>query len=191
MAIKILKTTLNIQFVDEETGEISEMVQELGEGAPKKKRSSSAKKIKSPIDDATVPMVYREDNKLIFNTLALEALGAVEGDRIGIKMQVINKKKKPVIGTSDTFGTNTGNLLTKSQTVRYAGKANEELAHFGTEFILEPLPKKEGLFIMKVEGDEEKELVSPDINIGEEIESIGAEIEDAESTVLDDLNFEL
>lgn len=191
MAIKVLKTTLKIQFLDEETGEVFESVQELGEGAPKKASSSKKKKIKSPIEDADVAKVYREDNKLIFNTLALEALGAEEGDRVGIKMQVINKKKRPVIGTDRVFGTQTGNLVTKSQTIRYAGKANEELAHFGTEFILEPLPKKEGLFILKVEGEEEKELISPDINISEEVESLTSGLDDAESQILDDLNFEL
>ena len=190
MAIKILKTTLKIQYVDEETGEILESTQELGEGTSKKP-AAKKKKVKNPIEEDPTPKVLREDNKLVFNTAALNLLGAVEGDRIAIKMQVINKKKRPVIGTDEAFGTKTGNLLTKSQTVRYAGKSNDELAKFGTEFILEDISGKDGIFLLKVEGDEEKELVSPDINIGEEIDALSPEIDDEESTILDDFNFNL
>lgn len=191
MAIKVLKTTLKIQFVDDETGEVFESTQELGEGIAKKP-STKKKKVKNPIEEDPTPKVLREDNKLILNSAALQALGAVEGDRIAIKMQVINKKKRPVIGTDDSFGTKTGNLLTKSQTVRYAGKSNDELAKFGTEFILEEIPDKDGIFLLKVEGEEEKELTAPEINIGEEIDAISPEtLDDAESTILDDLNFNI
>ena len=197
--IKILKQTLLTQFVDEETGEIFEDKREFNDDSVKssgaKKATTKKSSKKNPYDENPEPVLVREENKLILNTAALEALGAEEGDRINIKEQAINRRKRLVIGLSDTFGTKEGNLLTKSHTIRWSGKNAEMVARYGDEFNFLPYEKKEGLFIL-VNVNEDTETTNPDeadeeevIDVAQEIAELNADLEDETEVLSDDLNF--
>ena len=192
--IKIVRQTLVTQFVDESTGEMFTDSREFTDDSivtPKKK--STTKKKKNEWDDDSRPLVIREDNKLILNEAAVAAMGVTEGDRINIKMQVINRRRYPVIGTEDTFGDKGGNLLTKSHTIRYGGKNNDELAKFGYIFVMEPQGKVDGLFILKNENATEEDTKQEEvaISIQEELDDLNANLTDDEAEMVDELNFNL
>ncbi len=195
--IKILKQTLITQFVDEETGELFEDKREFKEDSIKTsgaKKATSKKKSKNPYDEEPEPILVREDNKLILNQAAVDALSAGEGDRIAIKEQAINRKKRLVIGLSDTFGTKEGNLLTKSNTIRWSGKNQEMVSRYGDEFNFVPHDKTEGLFIL-VNRNEDEEVTNPDeeeevIDVEAEINELNADLDDETEVLPSDLNFE-
>lgn len=197
--IKIIKQTLVTQFVDEETGELFEDKREFKEDSvktsgAKKASTSSKKKSKNPYDEEPEPILVREDNKLILNQAAVDALSAGEGDRIAIKEQAINRKKRLVIGLSDTFGTKEGNLLTKSNTIRWSGKNQEMVSRYGDEFNFVPHDKTEGLFIL-VNRNEDEEVTNPDeeeevIDVEAEINELNADLNDETEVLPSDLNFE-
>ena len=193
--IKILKQTLVTQFVDEETGEIIEDKREFKDDSIKTSKSSSSssrKKSKNPYDEDPEPILVREDNKLVLNVAAVEMLGASEGERINIKEQAVNRKKRLIIGLSETFGTKEGNLLTKSNTIRWSGKNADMVARYGDEFNFEPY--KDGLFVLVNRNEEESEQSSnPDeetIDIAQELEELNANLEDETELLDDDLNFQ-
>ena len=195
--IKIIKQTLVTQFVDEETGEVFEDKREFKDdsvkAAKKTTTSSSKKKSKNPYDDDPTPILVREDNKLILNTAAVELLGAVEGDRINIKEQTVNRKKRLVIGLSETFGTKEGNLLTKSNTVRWSGKNADMVSRYGDEFNFLPNEKAEGLFFLINKNEDVEEETTPDdteiIDIEAEINELNADLKDEAEDVSSNLNF--
>lgn len=193
--IKILRQTLVTEFLDEATGEITTDTREFGDESVKaSKPKTTKKKKKNEWDDDERPLLIREDNKLILNDAAVTLLGVDEGVRINIKMQTINRRRYPVIGTEETFGDKGGNLLTKSHTIRYGGKNNEELAKFGYIFVLEPQGKVDGLFILKnrdASPEEESENDAIAISVQEELEDLNNNLSDEEAEVVDELNFNL
>lgn len=193
--IKILRQTLVTEFLNEDTGEITTDTREFGDESVKaSKPKTTKKKKKNEWDDDERPLLIREDNKLILNDAAVALLGVDEGVRINIKMQTINRRRYPVIGTEETFGDKGGNLLTKSHTIRYGGKNNEELAKFGYIFVLEPQGKVDGLFILKnrdASPEEESENDAIAISVQEELEDLNNNLSDEEAEVVDELNFNL
>ena len=193
--IKILRQTLVTEFLDEATGEITTDTREFGDESVKaSKPKTTKKKKKNEWDDDERPLLIREDNKLILNDAAVKLMGVEEGVRINIKMQTINRRRYPVIGTEETFGDKGGNLLTKSHTIRYGGKNNEELAKFGYIFVLEPQGKVDGLFILKnrdASPEEEAENDAVAISVQEELEDLNNNLSDEEAEVVDELNFNL
>lgn len=193
--IKILRQTLVTEFLNEDTGEITTDTREFGDESVKaSKPKATKKKKKNEWDDDERPLLIREDNKLILNDAAVALLGVDEGVRINIKMQTINRRRYPVIGTEETFGDKGGNLLTKSHTIRYGGKNNEELAKFGYIFVLEPQGKVDGLFILKnrdASPEEESENDAIAISVQEELEDLNNNLSDEEAEVVDELNFNL
>ena len=194
--MKLYKVTTTIEWVDEDTGEIVKETRELKDDTIKKPRATSSSS-KSKISDEKSILDkdnFIEDNKYVLTTGAVEALGVEAGDRIDIKFQKVGKVTIPVIGSNEVFGTKGGNKLTKTNTVSYRGKANEELAAFGTEFTFEEHPSKEGLFILRGENTPgvtpEKEEPKPEPE-EEEIEDLVDDlVDDAEEISEDDFSFD-
>ena len=92
--IKIFRQTLVTEFMDTETGEVfSDSREFLDDSVVVPKKKSTTKRKKNEWDDDSRPLLIREDNKLILNEAAIAAMGVVEGDRINIKMQVINRRR--------------------------------------------------------------------------------------------------
>lgn len=189
MATKILKIKVETEFVDEETGEITKDVREFKEDSVKKSKASSKKSI-SVDDNDPEPKLYLDSNKYILNGAAISALGVEVGDTIDIKNQKIGPAKVKVIGSSNVFGTQSGNKLTKAGSVSCRGRVNDELSKFGTIFVLTPHPNADGLFILNGDKEPEDTIPEPDIDntvIDEEDISID---EEAVEISEDDFNFE-
>ena len=189
--MKISKITVTTEWVDEETGEITKDVRELKEDSIKKPRASRASSKK--VEENPNPILTLEDNKYILTTGAIQLLGVLPGDKIDIKFQKVNDTMVPVIGTSKAFGTKSGNKITKSNSVSYRGKNNEELSAFGSEFTLEQHPSAVGLFVLKGDGDgmdieEEAKPEEEDLEV-EDIDALDDVQDNEEQT--DDLDFTL
>lgn len=191
--VKVFKVTITTEFVDEETGEVFKDVREyLDDSIKTTKKSTSTKKKSSKIDDNDPePKLYLENNKYILNSSAIESLGIEVGDTVDIKNQKIGNARVKVIGSSETFGTKSGNKLTKSNSISCRGKANEELSVLGSIFTLTPHPNADGLFILT--GDKQPNSVEEvpeeeDDNI--KIEDIDIDV-DAVEISEEDFNFEL
>lgn len=147
-----MKLTFNL-IVDTSTGEFEVINTETGETKAIKaevKKKTSTKKKK---DDDPTPKITLEDNKYSLNSAAVELMGVEPEDRLDIKMEKQGKLLIPIIGTNEAFGTKAGNRLTKTFTVSCRGKANDELSKYGSVFVIEPHPEKDGLFIMKGDKD--------------------------------------
>lgn len=200
----INKATIVIELVDTETGELTNKEKDItsllsGVSTSKEKKSSSSATTKVKDDGNPNPTLKLEDNKYILNNAAIEALGVEEGDKIDIKYEVKNKKKSPVIGSADSFGTKGGNKLTKSHTVSYRGKNNEELSKYGDEFTFKERDKVPGTFYLV--GNTVEEVVSNadettednEIDLESEINNIEDTIEnpDDNEVLPDDLNFNI
>lgn len=200
----INKATIVIELIDTETGELTNEEKDItsllsGVSAGKEKKSFGSATTKVKDDGNPNPTLKLEDNKYILNNAAIEALGVEEGDKIDIKYEVKNKKKSPVIGSADSFGTKGGNKLTKSHTVSYRGKNNEELSKYGDEFTFKERDKVPGTFYLV--GNTVEEVVSNadettednEIDLESEINNIEDTIEnpDDNEVLPDDLNFNI
>lgn len=128
--------------------------------------------------ESDIPELTLSDNKYTLNSKAIELMQVEPDMRLDIKF---DSNGNPVIGTDNAFGTpGAGNVLTKSNTVRYSGKNNVRLAEFGTIFKIENHPIKEGIFtlvgdkpIMNPVQDDKVEI--PDEMDLSEILDLGAE----------------
>lgn len=165
-----MRVKMLIEFdFDPETGDYTPISREIiEEGAATPKKAKSVMKD----DGSTEPIVILEENKLVFNSKAVEVLGAEWEDRISVIYQKHEDKLVPVIGKDEVFGCKSGNKLTKSKTVSCRGKANTKLAEHGTEFKLIPLNNDTfimdgGVDIPYVE-DSKKKRVDPKIKVVED-----------------------
>lgn len=166
--------------VDTTTGEISVVNVETGEVKEVKAKKTTSKKKKE--EESSEPQLILEDNKYCLNTAAVELLGVEPDDRLCIKYKKIGKAAVPVIGTEEVFKTKGGNKLTKTNTVSCRGKANEELATYGTVFTLSENPDGSGTFILTGDKAPETPVVhdeavdTEDEDIRKDLEEIGDSI---------------
>lgn len=159
-----VRTTIQIVFdYDTETNEYTPISKEIiGENAVKEKVKSTTSKGNTKIDTQDNPGLIREDGKLILSEDAIALLGVEPDERILISYDKFGSGFKPVIGIDEKKG----NKLTKSNTVSYRGKSNEELAQYGEKFTLSP-GKRNGTFYL--EGDKEMDYSIPEgIEVNEE-----------------------
>lgn len=80
-----------------------------------------------------------KENKLVISPKAIGLIGCIVGDRISVQYYQDNPELTfPVIGLSSVFADpETGNKLTKSNTVSFKGFQKDVLLRYGSEFILE------------------------------------------------------
>ena len=156
--MKLNKAILNLEIVDEETGEITskevDVADLLATAVAKKpvKRSSSSSS--SKIEENDTPILRLDDNKYSLTSGAIEALGLEPGEsKLVIRYQKIGTTMVPIIGTNDSFGIKAGNKLTLKGTVSYRGKNNEELSEYGSEFILVKHPSADNLYVLTADGN--------------------------------------
>ena len=177
---------LNISFdFDEVTHKVTNVIVKDTEGKTVKPKTK-----KSDIVNSSQPYLIVLENKLVLNDLLLEKLNATAGDRISINYYTVNNETTfPLIGKSEAFADKeSGNKLTKSNTVAYRGKARRILLEYGEEFTIEEF--KEGIFKLitvkqcelVTEEKELEDLSNPD-ELDIEIENI------LNSDVEDDLPF--
>lgn len=113
-------------------------------------------------EESSEPQLILLDNKYSLNSAALELLGVTAGDKIDIRYQIIENINYPIIGSSTSWKSTSGNKLTKSSTVSYRGKANEMLSTFGDTFDLTSWTGHDGLFILI--GNKEQ-VIDPNIEV--------------------------
>lgn len=119
-------------------------------------------KKQSVTEESSEPQLILLDNKYSLNSAALELLGVTAGDKIDIRYQIIENINYPIIGSSTSWKSTSGNKLTKSSTVSYRGKANEMLSTFGDTFDLTSWTGHDGLFILI--GNKEQ-VIDPNIEV--------------------------
>lgn len=119
-------------------------------------------KKQSVTEESSEPHLILLDNKYSLNSAALELLGVTAGDKIDIRYQIIENINYPIIGSSTSWKSTSGNKLTKSSTVSYRGKANEMLSTFGDTFDLTSWTGHDGLFILI--GNKEQ-VIDPNIEV--------------------------
>ncbi len=141
--------------IDSETGEILEtkLLNKKEEKLPNKTSS-----VKTKVDNGETPKAILENNKLCLNDAAVSLMGVSPEDKIDVKYD----KDVPIIGIDE----HKGNKLTKSNTISFRGRKNEELAKYGSSFIVKEHPNKEGLFILESEdGGTVEDVPSGDENV--------------------------
>jgi hypothetical protein len=174
----IIRVVTQVEFdYDTETKEFTTISQKLvGESsAPATKKKTTTKKAKE--SQGENPGLIREDGKLILSEETVELLGIAPDDKVFIGYDKVGSVFKPFIGTDDKKG----NKLTKTNTVSYRGKSNEELAAYGSVFTLSK-GKHEGTFYLegeqavKVEAPEgievDEEAISEDLDISLELDNV-------------------
>ena len=99
------------------------------------------------------PIVEVKENKLVLSPKAISILQSVHGDRISINyVQDGNELTFPIIGKSSVFADqDSGNRLTKSNTVSFRGFQRDLLLKYGTIFILEEFRDNIFRLVPKVE----------------------------------------
>lgn len=99
------------------------------------------------------PIVEVKENKLVLSPKAISMLQSVHGDRISINyVQDGNELTFPIIGKSSVFADqDSGNRLTKSNTVSFRGFQRDLLLKYGTIFILEEFRNNIFRLVPKVE----------------------------------------
>lgn len=151
----INKLTLTVETVDEVTGEITtEEFDVMDMIADKLKKAAATKKSKAQIVTDDTPKLILGENKYSLSTGAMQLIGIEPGgeDKVDIQYQKIGKLEYPLIGLAESFGSKGGNKVTKSGTVRFGGSKNQQLAEFGSEFILVRHPNSSNLFILTQDG---------------------------------------
>lgn len=111
-----------------------------------------------------------DENKIILSDSLVTALGVEAGTRVTISYYTIdNQNTIPLIGKSELFlDKETGNKLTKSNTVSFKGIQREVLSKYGSMFTIEPWDKKEGAFVL-IPITSEDEVISANEEINEEL----------------------
>jgi hypothetical protein len=160
--MSIIRVVTEVEFdYDTETKEFTTISQKLvGESSAGAKKKAPAKKVKEAPGEN--PGVIREDGKLVLSEQAVELLGIAPDDKVFIGYDKVGSVFKPFIGTDEKKG----NKLTKTNTVSYRGKSNEELAAYGDKFSLSK-GKHEGTFYLEG-GIERTEEMPEGIEVDEE-----------------------
>lgn len=174
--IEINSAKLVLELIDQETGEIITREATLGDFKESKKSTTRTRKTKT--DDEPTPVVHLLENKLQFNTKAIELTGFEAEDKVLINFEKEGRKVTPVMYLNDK-----GNRMTKTFTVSYRGQQRENLIKYGENFELIPYPNKDGYF--KLKGDVEE--IEDDI-IDVPVSSDNEEIIDSDD--LDNIDFE-
>lgn len=195
--IEEFTVTLKYQVeVDAETGEVNtkcisrKLDKSTGVESKTTKRTSKTKK-----NENSEPTLILEDNKYCLNQAAIELMNVSPDDKLDIKYEKRGTETIAVIGSDDSFGTHSGNRLTKSLTVACRGSKNQELSKYGTEFLIVPHETKDGIFILqntKLEqalgntiekSDELEEIGLPDIDLQDLIDDKDATITEVNSSM--------
>lgn len=133
---------------------------------------------KPAIEESSIPELILESNKYILNKAAVELMDVKPGQRLDIKFDV---KGNPVIGTDTAFGTvGAGNLLTKSNTVRFSGINNSRLSEIDTKFIITKQSETNNIFNLV---SDKKEIIEENV----ELNTVSDIVEEPDDFDLSDL----
>ena len=184
--MKLIDLNIKIEY-NPETDEIVGYTTSLNGVTEKKTTTTTRKALSKKQDDGSEAFLIREENKLILSQKLIEELGAEVDDRIAINYERKEGLTFPVIGISTAFGgKESGNKLTKSNTVACRGNSNTTLAEFGNKFTIEPY----GNMVFKLVGDTQAEkTITPEAVIKKV--DMGIEVTGDENYQIENLDFNL
>lgn len=154
---------LNISFdFDETTHKVTNFEVVSSDG-----KSVRAKRKKTGI--SLNPVLEVDENKLILNDKLCEMLDADAGDRISINYESINNQVTfPLIAKSEMFADKqSGNKLTKANTVSFRGTQKDVLLEYGSLFTIEKY--KDVFKLIRI--DSPDEIISASDEIINELEN--------------------
>ena len=184
--MKIIDLNIKIEY-DPVKDEIINYTTTLN-GVAEKKTSTTKKTTKKDKEESNESFLVREENKLVLSSKLVEELGAEYEDRIAINYEKTSEGITfPLIGLSISFGgKESGNKLTKSNTVACRGNSNTTLAEFGNKFTIEPY----GNMVFKLVGDTQAEkTITPEAVIKKV--DMGIEVTGDENYQIENLDFNL
>lgn len=162
---EVFTVTLKYEMtVDTNTGEVLEIKLNSRSIDTSDLKPSKVTK-KEHKEEPSEPKLFLEDNKYRISTSAKELMNLDETSKLVIKYEDSGSESIPVIGTNTAFGINSGNKLTKSNTVACRGNNHDELAKHGTSFTVVPHPSKKDLFVLVSDDRDSKEELKKDENV--------------------------
>ena len=148
-------------------------------------KKASTTRSKKPKDNDPIAKITLLEGKWQMNHACVELTGFEPEQKLEIKFEKKGRLTTPVLCEDEK----SGNRLTKTYTVSCRGSRHDNLAEYGTIFVVEPYEGKEGYF--KLKGDIEKEDdiidIPEEINVPEEDDLI----EDTESIDISDFDLSL
>lgn len=182
--LEIQSSKIVLTLVDTETGELFTKEATFGDFKEVVKKSSTTRS-KKPKDDDPIAKITLLEGKWQMNHACVELTGFEPEQKLEIKFEKKGRLTTPVLCEDEK----SGNRLTKTYTVSCRGSRHDNLAEYGTIFVVEPYEGKEGYF--KLKGDIEKEDdiidIPEEINVPEEDDLI----EDTESIDISDFDLSL
>ena len=186
MNIKINSCKLILELVDEETGEIMTREATLGDFKEVTKKATTTRTKKVKDDGDPTPKITLLEGKWQMNHACVELTGFEPEMKLEVKFEKKGKTTTPVLCEDEK----SGNRLTKTYTVSCRGSRHDNLAEYGTVFIVEPYEGKDGYFKLKGDAPEKEDDI---IDIPEEI--INPDDDDdfveEESSNIEDFDLEL
>ena len=182
--LEIQSAKIVLTLVDTETGELFTKEATFGDFKEVVKKASTTRS-KKPKDDDPIAKITLLEGKWQMNHACVELTGFEPEQKLEIKFEKKGRLTTPVLCEDEK----SGNRLTKTYTVSCRGSRHDNLAEYGTIFVVEPYEGKEGYF--KLKGDIEKEDdiidIPEEINVPEEDDLI----EDTESIDISDFDLSL
>lgn len=182
--LEIQSSKIVLTLVDTETGELFTKEATFGDFKEVVKKASTTRS-KKPKDDDPIAKITLLEGKWQMNHACVELTGFEPEQKLEIKFEKKGRLTTPVLCEDEK----SGNRLTKTYTVSCRGSRHDNLAEYGTIFVVEPYEGKEGYF--KLKGDIEKEDdiidIPEEINVSEEDDLI----EDTESIDISDFDLSL
>ena len=114
-----------------------ELIVNFDESSGKFKIETNTVSLIDTVEPQDGPIATLESNRVVFNKEALKLLNISEGNRLNINYVVLSDGLlHPVIDIGE------GNKVTKTGTISCRGTANEVLAQYGKQFIIEKIDNK-------------------------------------------------
>lgn len=105
------------------------------------------------------PRLHLEKNRFVLNNEAIKLLNLKVGDKVSI---AFTAQGTPIIGTNETLRIDTGNKLTKANSVSFRGHMNDVLMEKGTDFDIELDEDNVGILQIAGKSVECVEQIEPD-----------------------------
>lgn len=182
--LEIQSSKIILTLVDTETGELFTKEATFGDFKEVVKKASTTRS-KKPKDDDPIAKITLLEGKWQMNHACVELTGFEPEQKLEIKFEKKGRLTTPVLCEDEK----SGNRLTKTYTVSCRGSRHDNLAEYGTIFVVEPYEGKEGYFKLKGNIEKEDDIIDipEEINVPEEDDLI----EDTESIDISDFDLSL
>lgn len=161
--LEIHSAKLVLTLVDTETGELITKETTFGDFKEPTKKATTSRS-KKPKDDDPTPKITLLEGKWQMNNACVELTGFEPEQKLEIKFEKQGRKITPVLCEDEK----SGNRLTKTYTVSCRGSRHDNLAEYGTIFVVSEYPDKPGYFKLQGDAPEKEDDI---VDIPEEVAS--------------------